>query len=82
MKERSFTRCTVLAPTPRALAMANMPLPAVIDCDSFFQGGVDLRAPELFARPQRLIREDLHAAAPSGAPTGRFGGLDTVQRFA
>ena len=36
MKERSFTRCTVLAPTPRALAMANIPLPAVIDSGRVF----------------------------------------------
>jgi hypothetical protein len=25
MKERSFSRCTLLAPTPRALAIANVP---------------------------------------------------------
>jgi hypothetical protein len=77
MKERSFTRWTVLAPTPRALAMANMPLPAVIDSGFVFPRGVDLRASELLpalnGSSARLAR-----AAPSGGSDSPVGGLDTV----
>src|SRR4029077_15544786 len=70
MKERSFTRCTVLVPTPRALAVANMPLPIIIDYGFIFPSGINLRAPELFAR--------LNGSSAGLAPTVRVGGLDTL----
>jgi hypothetical protein len=65
LKEHSFTRCTLIVLTPRALAMANMPLPAVFDSDSFFQGVVDLRAPELLPTITAHPR-DLHGGAVGG----------------
>ena len=66
MKERSFTRCTVLAPTPRALAMANMPLPAVIDSGFVFprwgrSSGVRAVCPPSTAHPR-----DLHGRRRQG----------------
>jgi hypothetical protein len=72
MKERSFTRCTVLAPTPRARAMANMPLPAVIDSGFVFPRWGRSSASELFAHPQRL-----HGRRRRGLDSP-VGGLDTV----
>ena len=80
MKERSFTRCTVLVPTPRALAMANMPLPAVIDFGFVFQGGVDLRPPELFARLNGSSARTCTGGAVGGSDSP-VGGLDTVPAF-
>jgi hypothetical protein len=60
MKERSFTRCTVLAPTPRALAMASMPLPAVIDLWIRFSKVGSIFGRRVVRPPLRLIRENLH----------------------
>jgi hypothetical protein len=66
----SFTRRTVLVPTPRTLAMANIPLPAVIDFGCVFPRwgrSSGARAVCPLAHPARLAR-----AAPSGAPTVRL----------
>jgi hypothetical protein len=61
MKERSFTRCTVLVPTPRALAVANMPLPIIIDYGFIFRvGSIFGRlscSPASTAHPQDLHRQ-------------------------
>jgi hypothetical protein len=72
----------VLAPTPRALAMANMPLPAVIDSGFRFSkvGSIFGRPsclPALYGSSARLAR-----AAPSGAPTVRLVAWTPCQRFA
>jgi hypothetical protein len=75
MKERSFTRCTVLAPTPRALAMASMPLPAVFDSDSFSKVWSICGRPSC-CPPQRLIREDLHGRRRRGADSPVGGLID------
>ena len=80
MKERSFTRCTVLVPTPRALAVANMPLPITVDYGFIFPSGINLRAPELFARLNGSSARTCTGGAVGGSDSP-VGGLDTVPAF-
>jgi hypothetical protein len=77
MKERSFTRCTVLVPIPRALAMGKLPLPAAIDSGFVFPRWGRSSGAESFARLYGLCAR-LARAAPSGGSDSPVGGLDTV----